>query len=233
MPLFPMFLLLSLLLHFAAGFFLLGRDMAPVAAVQSMRTAHHPAVVQIRLEPATVQQAMPAKPHAPVAQSQSKPQPVLPPRPAKQPAETARTRLKPAAVAAASTAKTEEKTAAQPASVSPHLPVAAATREVTTPAPPAEVFSRHPAFRLPPQQPRYPAQARRRNQEGVVLLEVRLDERGAQRAIKLLRSSGFPSLDKAALEAVAGWRFHPETVNGKGVPSRVQIPIEFALLASR
>jgi protein TonB len=96
-----------------------------------------------------------------------------------------------------------------------------------------EVLSRQPAFRLPPEQPRYPAQARRRNQQGVVLLEVRLDARGAQREIRLLRSSGFSSLDRAALEAVAEWRFHPEVINGQGVPSRVQIPVEFALMASR
>ncbi|MBF7730425.1 energy transducer TonB [Pseudomonas sp. N040] len=113
------------------------------------------------------------------------------------------------------------------------MPTPTKNHEVAGQSAPAEVFSRQPAFRLPPQQPRYPAQARRRNQQGVVLLEVRLDERGAQRDIQLLRSSGFPSLDSAALEAVAGWRFHPETINGKGVPSRVQIPIEFALLASR
>lgn len=96
-----------------------------------------------------------------------------------------------------------------------------------------EVLSREPSFREPPGPPRYPAQARRRNQQGTVMLEVRLDERGEQRGLSVLRSSGIDSLDRAALEAVAGWRFRPETQGGRAVPSRVQIPIEFALTASR
>lgn len=96
-----------------------------------------------------------------------------------------------------------------------------------------EVFSRAPAFLQPPAPPRYPTQAKRRNQHGVVLLEVRLDERGQQRALHVLRSSGVASLDEAALQAVAAWRFRPETEAGRAVPSRVQIPIEFALTASR
>ncbi|WP_178106877.1 energy transducer TonB [Pseudomonas mangiferae] len=99
--------------------------------------------------------------------------------------------------------------------------------------PPVEVFSRKPGFLQPPAPPRYPSQARRRNQQGVVLVEVRLDVRGQQRGLTVLRSSGVGSLDAAALEAVAGWRFRPETVEGQPVPSRVHIPVEFALTANR
>jgi len=97
----------------------------------------------------------------------------------------------------------------------------------------AEVLSSKPSFREPPRQPRYPSQARRRNQQGVVLLEVRLDELGRQRSLNVLRSSGVESLDRAALQAVAAWRFNPETTDGQAVPSRVHIPIQFALTASR
>ena len=96
-----------------------------------------------------------------------------------------------------------------------------------------EVFSSAPSFLQPPTAPRYPSLAKRRNQQGVVLLEVRLDERGQQRALQIVRSSGVESLDEAALEAVAAWHFRPETEDGRAVPSRVQIPIEFALTASR
>lgn len=99
--------------------------------------------------------------------------------------------------------------------------------------PPAEVLSRKPAFLQPPAPPRYPSQARRRNQQGVVLVEVRLDSRGEQRERKVVRSSGVESLDHAALDAVGRWRFLPETVAGQPVPSRVRIPVEFALTASR
>src|SRR3990167_4791819 len=113
----------------------------------------------------------------------------------------------------------------QQAAPAPVKPVAA--------KPVAEVLSRKPSFREPPRQPNYPSQARRRNQQGVVLVEVRLDERGQQRSLNVLRSSGVESLDRAALEAVAKWRFRPETTGGQAVPSRVQIPIQFALTASR
>ena len=104
---------------------------------------------------------------------------------------------------------------------------------VTPPAVRPEVLSVKPRFAAAPPPPRYPAQARRRNQQGVVLLEVRLDAYGAQRELKLLRSSGVPSLDQAALTAVSHWRFRPEEHDGQAVPSRVQIPIEFALTAIR
>ncbi|MFC5695058.1 TonB family protein [Pseudomonas sp. GCM10022186] len=96
-----------------------------------------------------------------------------------------------------------------------------------------EVFSREPEFLTPPKPPIYPAQARRRNQQGLVLVEVRLDADGQLRELRLLRSSGVESLDRSAMDAVANWRFRPETRNGLPVPSRVHIPIEFALSASR
>lgn len=111
-------------------------------------------------------------------------------------------------------------------------PVVAAAAATAT-AVVAEVLSHKPSFAQAPPAPRYPAQARRRNQQGVVLLEVRLDARGQQRALKLLRSSGVSSLDQAALAAVSQWRFRAEVRDGQSVPSRVQIPIEFALTATR
>uniref|UniRef100_UPI001CBBEDF1 energy transducer TonB n=1 Tax=Pseudomonas sp. A-R-26 TaxID=2832404 RepID=UPI001CBBEDF1 len=95
------------------------------------------------------------------------------------------------------------------------------------------VVSLRPTFVTPPPAPRYPTTARRRNQQGVVRVEVRLDERGQQLKLTLVRSSGVESLDQAALEAVTTWRFRPEIVDGRAVPSRVEIPIEFALTANR
>ncbi|MGH8382262.1 energy transducer TonB [Pseudomonas sp.] len=95
------------------------------------------------------------------------------------------------------------------------------------------MLSLRPSFVSPPPPPRYPSLARRRNQQGIVRVEVCLDERGNQLKLILVRSSGVQSLDQAALEAVTQWRFRPEIVNGRAVPSRVEIPIEFALTASR
>lgn len=101
------------------------------------------------------------------------------------------------------------------------------------PAEPVEVVSHAPRFREPPAAPVYPAQARRRNQQGQVLVEVRLDAEGRQREVKLMQSSGFASLDRAALEAVAQWKFQPEVQAGRALPSRVRIPIDFALHTRR
>ena len=209
-----LFLALSVSLHLMAGSFLLRPDTRAIDTARPSAATQSPTVVQVLLEPLAAQPS-----RKPVALSAPrKPAPPATAKPAVQ------------SVAKASAPKIVSQPAAQPA-VMPAVSAVAAVQPPDTA--PVEVFSRQPAFRLPPQQPRYPAQARRRNQQGVVLLEVRLDEHGKQREISLLRSSGFPSLDQAALEAVAQWRFHPETLNGQGVPSRVQIPIEFALLASR
>ncbi|BCG27049.1 cell envelope biogenesis protein TonB [Pseudomonas tohonis] len=156
--------------------------------------------------------ASPEAPAAKLARREPRPQPRPQPRPGTVPS---------VAKAAAPVPST-----APPALAS--QPVAVAAR-----LPKAEVVSDQPSFLVPPRPPIYPAQARRRNQQGVVLVEVRLDERGGLRDMKLLRSSGIESLDEAAMKAVASWRFRPEVQDGEPVPSRVRIPIEFALTASR
>lgn len=97
----------------------------------------------------------------------------------------------------------------------------------------AEVISKEPRFARPPAAPVYPAQAKRRQQQGTVWVAVRLDARGKPVELQVLRSSGVKSLDQAALTAVRKWQFLPETRNGMGVPSRVHIPIEFAIAAQR
>lgn len=94
-----------------------------------------------------------------------------------------------------------------------------------------EIISKQPRFARPPAAPVYPSQARRRQQQGTVWLDVRLDAQGQQMEQQVLRSSGVKSLDQAALAAVKKWQFLPELHNGVGVPSRVHIPIEFAVAA--
>lgn len=96
-----------------------------------------------------------------------------------------------------------------------------------------EILSKEPRFARTPVAPAYPAQAKRRQQQGTVWVDVRLDARGKQVELQLLRSSGVASLDQAALVAVKKWQFLPETQNARGVPSRVHIPIKFAIEAKR
>ncbi len=225
-----LFLLLSLALH-VAGWLLHGEAQPP--ALSAAQTREAPQVLRLA---ALLQQAAPAPIKLP-EQPQPKRQAVVPrkapaPKPAAQAPEA---KAKPALVAQPTQSQPVQ---AQPTEATSQSPVGVAAAQVvpTKPdaaQPTAEVFSAKPSFREPPRQPNYPAQARRRNQQGEVLVEVRLDEGGQQRSLSVLRSSGIDSLDLAALEAVAKWRFRPETSGGQAVPSRVQIPIRFALTASR
>lgn len=230
------FLLLSLALH-AAGWLLHGAHPRSPAA---MPVSEAPQVLRLS---AVLQAVAPAPVPSESVQLQSppKPQPAVAPKPpvAARPLLTPKPRNpepvvsppKPSApVAAPPTVAASAQVAPAAAKV---VAAASVQREPAKPAAPVEVLSSQPSFLVPPRQPSYPSQARRRNQQGVVLVEVRLDERGQQRNVNVLRSSGVDSLDRAALEAVAKWRFLPETTGGQAVPSRVQIPIQFALTASR
>ena len=71
--------------------------------------------------------------------------------------------------------------------------------------------------------------ARKRGQEGTVLVEIWLNQEGQQSQLNILQSSGINSLDQAALNAAQTWQFEPYYVAGHKTQSRVQIPIEFAL----
>ena len=89
--------------------------------------------------------------------------------------------------------------------------------------------SSEPRFRVPPSAPEYPKASRMRRQEGTVLLEVKLGTQGEQLQVVLLKSSGFPLLDRSALKAVKGWQFLPQEINGQGVRHVVRIPVRFEL----
>lgn len=230
-----LFLLLSLALH-AAGWLLHGTHPRSPAA---MPVSEAPQVLRLS---AVLQSVAPAPvPSEPVQlQSLPKPQPTVAPKPpvAARPLVTPKPRNPEPVVSPPK--PYAPPTVSAPAQVAPTaakvVAAAAVEREPAKPAAqpaPVEVLSSQPSFLEPPRQPSYPSQARRRNQQGMVLVEVRLDARGQQRSINVLRSSGVDSLDRAALEAVAKWRFLPETTGGQAVPSRVQIPIQFALTASR
>jgi len=225
-----LFLLLSLALHIA-GWLLHGDAQVP--ALSAAQTREAPQVLRLA---AVLQQAPPAPAKQP-EQPQPQRQAVVPRKaPAPKPVVQAPVAKAKPAVAAQPTQNQPVPEQPTPAPSQPAAAVASAQAMPAKPVstkPAAEVLSSKPSFREPPRQPNYPSQARRRNQQGVVLVEVRLDERGQQRSLNVLRSSGVDSLDRAALEAVAKWRFRPETTGGQAVPSRVQIPIQFALTASR
>jgi len=75
----------------------------------------------------------------------------------------------------------------------------------------------------------YPLRAKRRGHEGTVVLRVEVSVAGEAKRIDVARSSGHPSLDRAAVRAVRRWRFVPATRDGRPVAATVRIPIEFRL----
>lgn len=85
-----------------------------------------------------------------------------------------------------------------------------------------------PLYRINP-PPKYPNIARRRNQEGVVVLQALIDIAGKVSQLKLFNSSGYPILDKAALKTVHRWRFTPGTIGDKRQPMWVKVPVRFQL----
>jgi protein TonB len=63
----------------------------------------------------------------------------------------------------------------------------------------------------------------------VVIVNVEVDADGRAADVSLSRSSGFPLLDQAALEAVRRWTFEPAREGGFPVASRVDVPVRFSL----
>lgn len=104
-----------------------------------------------------------------------------------------------------------------------------ATHTAPTSTAQARGSNSEPRFRVPPSAPEYPKASRMRRQEGTVLLEVKLGTQGEQLQVVLLKSSGFPLLDRSALKAVKGWQFLPQEINGQGVNHVVRIPVRFEL----
>ncbi|MCC4588154.1 energy transducer TonB [Xanthomonas sp. NCPPB 1067] len=78
---------------------------------------------------------------------------------------------------------------------------------------------------MPP--PRYPAAALRRGDAGDVVVRVDVDAAGNPGGVTLVQRSGSRDLDRAAMEAVRHWRFHPARHNGQPVAGSVDIPFEF------
>lgn len=71
----------------------------------------------------------------------------------------------------------------------------------------------------------YPALSRRIGEEGVTTLAFRITTLGTVRDVTVVRSSGSPRLDLAAVSCVTHWTYIPAAVNGQKVeaPWKVQV----------
>lgn len=77
--------------------------------------------------------------------------------------------------------------------------------------------------------PSYPYESRRKKEQGTVRLRLLLGPDGRVETLSVASSSGFPRLDKAALEAVRRWRWTPTLRNGKAVEILGFLEIPFVL----
>ncbi|MFC1824356.1 energy transducer TonB, partial [Thermodesulfobacteriota bacterium] len=94
-----------------------------------------------------------------------------------------------------------------------------------TPAPLQEAV---PLYKQNP-PPEYPRLARRRGYQGRVLLEVLVNQEGKVQDLRLLQSSGFPVLDRAAMASVRKWGFEPGRKGDDAVDMWVKVPVRFQL----
>lgn len=78
-------------------------------------------------------------------------------------------------------------------------------------------------------EPRYPEQARRRREEGKVLVRLVVDAQGRPTECTVLASEPAGTFDAAALEAVRRFRFRPGKLAGGAVATVVHIPFAFSL----
>ena len=84
-----------------------------------------------------------------------------------------------------------------------------------------------PAFRRQT-VPVYPALAKRRNKEGVVLLRLSISETGQLTRLEVLEDPGY-GFAEAAQEALRSSSFSPAHHNGKPVAVRATLPVRFNL----
>lgn len=75
--------------------------------------------------------------------------------------------------------------------------------------------------------PKYPADAENQRIEGRVVLIVGIDIAGNPLDVEVESATPPGVFDEAAVQAAWKWKFRPATEDGKPVPSRVRVPLDF------
>jgi len=79
------------------------------------------------------------------------------------------------------------------------------------------------------EKPVYPSAARRRGMQGIVLLSIKVNEKGFVEYVNIEKTSGFRMLDQSAVRSVSKWQFVPAKKENEFVSSVVELPIRFHL----
>jgi len=93
---------------------------------------------------------------------------------------------------------------------------------------PGTIQMAYPRYQLN-EPPTYPGLARRRGQEGSVILQVQVNKKGRVEDLRIDVSSNFALLDRAALTAVKKWSFEPGRRGKETVTMWVRVPVTFKL----
>jgi periplasmic protein TonB len=78
-------------------------------------------------------------------------------------------------------------------------------------------------------EPEYSEEARKAKFQGTVLLAIVVDEGGRTADVRVVRPLGM-GLDEKAIEAVMKWRFKPGYKDGRPVPVKANVEVNFRLL---
>jgi protein TonB len=78
-------------------------------------------------------------------------------------------------------------------------------------------------------EPIYPEQSRRWHQQGIVELALFINELGALDKVEIIKSSGFPLLDAAAIKAMKQSQFAPAMDGAIPIRSRAEATVTFRL----
>jgi TonB family protein len=75
----------------------------------------------------------------------------------------------------------------------------------------------------------YPSFSKRQGEQGNVVIRLNIDESGAVTDVILLQSSGFPRLDRAAIDMGRGYKFSPYMIEGSPAKASTNLMIRFNL----
>ena len=120
---------------------------------------------------------------------------------------------------------------ATPAPEASAAPLAAVRPAATRPDAPAalQLPSSNAAYLHNPKPP-YPPLSARLSETGKTVYKVWVGVDGKPQRAELVSSSGFPRLDRAAHDAVMGWRYVPGTRGGVAELMAFNVPIQWELL---
>jgi protein TonB len=188
-------------------------------AIEPAKPVPAPASVKLR-------KAQPTPPAAPKLAAKSKPKPVAKPA-AAQPA--AKPPAKPVSTAGDPNAKAQAASAATTTPSATQGSATAARASTASPVSDGPVLVTKPDYAgaCPIQ---YPERARRRNQEGTVVIHALVGTDGKPIEVTVAASSGYSLLDDAARDAIAACAFEPQRVGGRPIKAIVEIPIPFKLI---